>query len=24
VGKFSKRTMRDAYAGGDYKVIEVP
>jgi fatty-acyl-CoA synthase len=23
VGKFSKRTMRQAYAGGDYEVIEV-
>jgi fatty-acyl-CoA synthase len=23
VGKFSKRTMREAYAGGDYEIIEV-
>ena len=23
VGKFSKRVMRDAYAGGDYEIIEV-
>jgi hypothetical protein len=23
VGKFSKRTMREAYALGEYKVIEV-
>ena len=23
VGKFSKRAMREAYTGGDYKIIEV-
>ena len=23
VGKFSKRTMREAYADGDYEIIEV-
>jgi len=23
VGKFSKRTMRDAYASGRYEIIEV-